>query len=70
MDSGMGGGDAAIVTSVEIGAEGVVLVLVEVEVVGGTSGLRTEVTVATFLTLVEGRALRINMDKARVILSG
>ena len=54
---------------VETGAEGVALVLVEVEVVGGTSGLHTEVTVATFLTLVEGRALRINMDKARVNLS-
>ena len=55
----MGGGVEAIVTPVETGAEGVALVLMEVEVVGGTSGLRTEVTVATFLSLVtlEGRAL-------------
>ena len=59
MDSGMGGGVVAIVTPVETGAEGVALVHVEVEVVGGTSGLRTEVTVAVFLALValEGRAL-------------
>ena len=59
-DSGIGGGVAATVTSAEVAAEGVGLVLVEVEVVRGTSGLRTEVTVAVFLALValEGRALR------------
>ena len=49
-----------MVTSVEVAAEGVGLVLVEVEVVQGTSGLCTEVTVAVFFALValEGRALR------------
>ena len=49
-----------MVTSAEVSAKGVGLVLVEVEVVRGTSGLRTEVTVAVFLDLVtlEGRALR------------
>ena len=49
-----------MVTSVEVAAEGVGLVLVEVEVVRGTSGLHTEVTVVVFLALValEERALR------------
>ena len=48
-----------MVTPVEATAKGVILVLVEVEIVGGTSGLRTEVTVAVFLALVDldGRAL-------------
>ena len=55
-DSGTGG-VAAIVTPAEAGAEGVVFMLVEVEVVGGTSGLRTEVAAVmflTFATLLEG----------------
>ena len=58
-DSGIVGGVEAIVTPIETGAEGDALVLVEVEVVEGTSGLCTEVTVAVFLALValEGRAL-------------
>ena len=59
-----------MLTPVEAAIDGVVFVLVEVEVVGGTSGLRVEVTSATslsFATLVEGRALKMNTDKARVI---
>ena len=53
------GGIEAIVTPIETGVEGPALVLMEVEVVGGTSVLRTEVTVAVFLALgdLEGRAL-------------
>ena len=53
------GGIEAIVTPVETGVEGAALVLVEVEVVGGTLGLRTKVTVVVSLALValDGRAL-------------
>ena len=58
-DSGIVGGIEAIVTPVETGVEGAALVLVEVEVVGGTLGLRTKVTVFVSLALValDGRAL-------------
>ena len=42
--SGSGGGVAAMVTHTEAVAEGVVFMLMEVEVVSGTSGLRPEVT--------------------------
>ena len=61
-----------MVTPAEATAEGVVLVLVEVEIVGGISGLRDEVTSAGSLslaTLVDLQALRMNTDKARVMLS-
>ena len=56
-----GGGVAVIVAPAETGAEGAVLVLVEVEVVRGVSGLRADVTAAeppVFATFSEGRALK------------
>ena len=61
-----------MVTPAEAATDEVVFVLVEVEVVGGTSGLCIEVTSVaslSFATLVEGRALRMNTNKARVISS-
>ena len=72
MDSGTGGGVAAMVTPMEIGVEGVVFVLVEVEVVGGTSGLGAEVMwlmLVILATSEEGRTQKTNMDKAKVIMS-
>ena len=49
-----------MVTPAEAIAEGVVLVLVEVEVVRGISALRTGVAMVVFsaLVILEGRALR------------
>ena len=67
---GIGGGVAAMVTPVEAATDGVVLVLVEVECVGGASGLRVEVTSVaswSFATLVEGRALKRRTAKAKVM---
>ena len=59
-----------MVTLAEAATDRVVFVLVEVEVVGGTSGLRVEVTsVASWslAILVEGRALKRRTGKAKVV---
>ena len=62
-----------MVTPVEAATDGVVFVLVEVEVISGASGLRAEVTsVASwrFATLVEGRALKGVQEKPKSYLAG
>ena len=60
-------GDIAMLTPAEAGAEGAVLTLVEVEIMGGAPDLSTEVAVVkspVLATLVEGRALKLNTQES------